>query len=61
MRYSSPSRKPVLNLKDEIEQGLRDLIAAENNIEREKTSLGLKPDFRVQDFRLQLLWQHLRH
>ena len=51
MRYSSPSRKPILNLRDEDElvNGLRDLIRAENDIEREKVSLGLKPDFNLTD------------
>ena len=51
MRYSSPSRKPVLNLRDEDElvNGLRDLIRTENDIEREKISLGLKPDFNLTD------------
>merc|ERR1719336_246970 len=46
-RYSSPSRKPVLPLRDEdqLVNGLRDLIQTENEIEREKTSLALKPDF----------------
>ena len=50
-RYSSPSRKPVLPLRDEDElvNGLRDLIRAENDIEREKTSLALKPDFNLTD------------
>jgi len=51
VRYSSPSRKPVLNLRDEDElvNGLRDLIRNENDIEREKVSLGLKPDFNLTD------------
>lgn len=51
MRYSSPGRKPALNLRDEDElvNGLRDLIRAENDIEREKISLGLKPDFNLTD------------
>ena len=50
-RYSSPSRKPVLPLRDEDElvNGLRDLIQTENEIEREKTSLALKPDFNLTD------------
>ena len=50
-RYSSPSRKPVLNLRDEDElvTGLRDLIHTENEIEREKTSLALKSDFNLTD------------
>ncbi len=50
-RYTSPSRKPVLNLRDEDElvNGLRDLIRAENDIEREKISLALKPDFNLTD------------
>ena len=50
-RYTSPSRKPVLNLRDEDElvNGLRDLIRAENDIEREKTQLALKPDFNMTD------------
>jgi len=50
-RYSSPSRKPVLNLRDEDElvNGLRDLIHTENEIEREKTSLALKSDFNLTD------------
>ena len=51
VRYSSPSRKPVLNLRDEDElvNGLRDLIRTENDIEREKVSLALKPDFNLTD------------
>jgi len=50
-RYTSPSRKPVLNLRDEDElvNGLRDLIRSENDIEREKVSLALKPDFNLTD------------
>uniref|UniRef100_A0A7S3MKG2 EF-hand domain-containing protein n=1 Tax=Favella ehrenbergii TaxID=182087 RepID=A0A7S3MKG2_9SPIT len=50
-RYSSPSRKPVLPLRDEdqLVNGLRDLIQTENEIEREKTSLALKPDFNLTD------------
>jgi Ca2+-binding EF-hand superfamily protein len=50
-RYTSPSRKPVLNLRDEDElvNGLRDLIRGENDIEREKISLALKPDFNLTD------------
>ena len=41
-RYASPSRKPVLNLRDEDElvNGLRDLIRGENDIEREKITLA---------------------
>ena len=50
-RYSSPSRKPVLMVRDEDEMvnGLRDMIRVENDIEREKTSLALKPDFNLTD------------
>ena len=50
-RYSSPTRKPVLSLRDEDElvQSLRDLIRIENEIEREKTSLALKSDFNLTD------------
>ena len=50
-RYTSPSRKPTLSLRDEDEliNGLRDLIRAENDIEREKTQLALKPDFNLTD------------
>lgn len=50
-RYSSPSRKPMLGLRDEDElvNGLRDLIRVENDIEREKVSLALKSDFNLTD------------
>ena len=50
-RYSSPSRQPTLNLRDEDElvNGLRDLIRTENDIEREKTQLAMKPDFNMTD------------
>ena len=50
-RYSSPVRKPILNLRDEDElvNGLRELIRTENDIEREKVSLALKPDFNLTD------------
>lgn len=50
-RYTSPSRKPVLNLRDEDElvNGLRDLIRSENDIEGEKISLALKSDFNLTD------------
>ena len=50
-RYTSPSRKPTLHLRDEDElvNGLRDLIRAENDIEREKTALATKHDFNLTD------------
>ena len=48
---ASPSRKPVLALRDEDElvNGLRDLIRNENDIEREKVSLAMKADFNLTD------------
>ncbi len=50
-RYSSPSRKPQLTVRDEDEliNGLRDIIRAENEIEREKINLALKADFNLTD------------
>jgi len=50
-RYSSPSRKPVLPLRDEDElvQGLRDMIRCENDLESQKTSCALKSDFNLTD------------
>lgn len=50
-RYPSPSRQPVLALRDEDElvSGLRTFITNENDIEREKTSLALKSDFNMTD------------
>ena len=50
-RYSSPTRKPILNVRDEDEliNGLREFIRNENEIEREKISLALKPDFNLTD------------
>ena len=50
-RFASPSRKPVLNLRDEDElvNGLRQLIQAENDIEREKIALANRADFNLTD------------
>ena len=50
-RYSSPVRKPILTVRDEDEliNGLRDMIRAENEIEREKINLALKADFNLTD------------
>lgn len=50
-RYTSPSRKPVLPIRDEDDliSGLRTFIQNENDIEREKTSLALKSDFNLTD------------
>ena len=50
-RFASPSRKPVLNYRDEDElvSGLRQLIQAENDIEREKIALANRADFNLTD------------
>ena len=50
-RYTSPSRKPILNLRDEDElvQSLRDMIRIENELESQKTSCAIKSDFNLTD------------
>lgn len=50
-RYTSPSRKPILPLRDEDElvQGLRDMIRIENELESSKTGIALKSDFNMTD------------
>ena len=48
---SETVRKPILTVRDEDEliNGLRDMIRAENEIEREKINLALKADFNLTD------------
>ena len=50
-RYTSPSRKPILSLReeDELVQGLRDMIRIENEVESHKVSCALKSDFNLTD------------
>ena len=51
-RYPSPGpRQPRLAPRDEDEMinGLRAMIGGENDVEREKINLALKPDFNMVD------------
>lgn len=50
-RYTSPSRKPILSLReeDELIQGLRDMIRIENELESHKVACALKSDFNLTD------------
>merc|ERR1712038_285531 len=43
------TRAVFLGDEDELVNGLRELIRVENEIEREKVSLALKPDFNLTD------------
>ena len=48
---SSPSRKPILNIReeDELVHSLRDMIQLERELESNKVSLALKSDFNLTD------------
>ena len=50
-RYPSPMRKPLLPRPDEDElvQSLRDIMAIENEIEGQKSSIATKSDFNLTD------------
>lgn len=51
MRYSSPSRKPILGLydEDELVRALKEYVELERELESAKTSLTLKSDFNLFD------------
>ena len=50
-RYTSPSRKPILPLReeDDLVQGLRDMTRIESELEAAKVACALKSDFNLTD------------